>query len=617
MGFQPCRLIAYHSIARRMTLIEGIFCKVRHFIEYFFCHFGGNAVFHTARHFIADAVNEIFPFLRHNRGFFLTHGTAHQVASSQTVSSQITHNLHNLFLIDDTAVSIFQNRLQSRMGILNIVFVVFPFDILGNKIHGTRTIEGNPRNQILQAGRLQFPHELLHATTFQLEHAFRFPLADELIHRRVIIRQMFHIQFHAVDTFHFLHSVLDNRQSSQPQKVHFQKPQFFQQCHGVLGIDLPVIGTEGHIFHNRFPTNDNPCRMGGRMSWQTFQTHGHINQMVGIFFVFISLFQVGVHLQGFFDGDAQFCGNHFGNPVHIGVRHCQCTTHVFDGSPCRQGTECDNLCHMILAILGNDIINNFLSAFITEVHVNIRHADTFGIQETLKNQVIPQGIDGGNLQAIRNHTAGSGTTSRTYDDAMVFGILDKVPNNEEIIHIAHGFNGMQFVFQSFLPFRFRVRIPHGKPIIAQFPEIFRCCFALRHIESGQFQIMEHKFHIAPLSDFYGIFQGFRHVAEKVIHFFGAFHIKLSALIPHTVFILHSFPSLDTQEDIVRHCVLFINIMAVIGGNEGNPRFLGHTNQCLVDTFLFCHAVILQFQEKIAFAENFFIFQSGFLGVVIG
>ena len=64
------------------------------------------------------------------------------------------------------------------------------------------------------------------------------------------------------------------------------------------------------------------------------------------------------------------------------------------------------------------------------------------------------------------------------------------------------------------------------------------------------------------------------------------------------------------------CVFFINIMAVIGGNEGDARFGAHFHQRLIDHLLFPHAMILQFQKEIAFAENFQIFQSRFLGLIV-
>ena len=379
MGLQPCGLIADHRIAGGVALIERIFCEICHFIENVLRRFRRDTIFHTAGHFIAVAVDEFLSLLGHDVCLFLTHGTAHQVASAKAVARQVPHDLHDLFLIHDTAIGIVQDRFQLRVGILHVAAGVFPFDIFGDKVHGPGAVQGDTGDQILQAAGLQLLHKLLHAAAFQLEHAFRFPLADHIINRRVIFRKIIHIQLHAVDTLNFLHRRLDDRQGAQAQEVHFQKPQFFQQGHGVLGIDLPIVGGKGHIFHNRLPTNDNARRMGGRMAGQAFQTQGGVDEALGVLLLLVGLPQVRVHFQRFFDGDAQFCRYHLGNAVHIRIGHGQSTAHILDGRPCRHGTKGDDLGHVFLAIFSNHIIDDLLPSFVAEVDINIGHADTLGI----------------------------------------------------------------------------------------------------------------------------------------------------------------------------------------------------------------------------------------------
>ena len=193
MRLQPSSLIANHRIAGSMAFIKGIFCKVRHFIKNLFCRFYGNPVFHTAGHLVPIPIDKFFPFLCHHGCLFLAHRTAHQVTSAQTVACQIPHNLHYLLLIHDTAVGVFQNRLQLRMGILHLAACIFPLDIFRDKIHRPGAIKRNPRNHILQAAWLQLSHKLLHAAAFQLEHALCFALANHVIHHRIIFGQLLHV----------------------------------------------------------------------------------------------------------------------------------------------------------------------------------------------------------------------------------------------------------------------------------------------------------------------------------------------------------------------------------------------------------------------------------------
>ena len=51
------------------------------------------------------SVNEILAFLFHDRCLLFRHGSSNQVTPAHGISGQIPHDLHNLFLVDDTAVS--------------------------------------------------------------------------------------------------------------------------------------------------------------------------------------------------------------------------------------------------------------------------------------------------------------------------------------------------------------------------------------------------------------------------------------------------------------------------------------------------------------------------------
>jgi hypothetical protein len=43
---------------------------------------------------------------------------------------------------------------------------------------------------------------------------------------------------------------------------------------------------------------------------------------------------------------------------------------------------------MVIPIFGDHIIDHFLTALITEVDIDIRHADTVGVEKTLKEKPI-------------------------------------------------------------------------------------------------------------------------------------------------------------------------------------------------------------------------------------
>ena len=52
------------------------------------------------------------------------------------------------------------------------------------------------------------------------------------------------------------------------------------------------------------------------------------------------------------------------------------------------------------------------------------------------------------LQSIGNNASRCGTSARSHHDTVLLGIIDKIPNNQEIIHIAHGLDDIQFIVEA-------------------------------------------------------------------------------------------------------------------------------------------------------------------------
>ena len=185
--------------------------------------------------------------------------------------------------------------------------------------------------------------------------------------------------------------------------------------------------------------------------------------------------------------------------------------------------------------------------------------------------------------------------------------MDKVPDNQEIIHVAHIFDHAQLIGQA---------IPHGTVIVrvalcqsvkAELIQIFPGGIALRHIVFGKLGNAEFNLHITALRDFSCIFQCLFRIRKKRFHFLRGFHIILTALVAHLVLVRQLLASLDTEQDIMRLHVLRIGIMTVIGGYQRDLKLLTHTQQRLIDGLLFRNAVILQLQEIISFAKDCLIF----------
>ena len=205
-----------------MGLVERIFGKIGHIVVDFIGNLLGNTIADTsgnALFFIT--INKVLALLGHNGGLFLGHCTAYQIASTQRIAAQIPDDLHNLLLIYDTAVGRLQNRFELRTVIGDLVGMVFALDILGDKVHRARTVQGNTGDDILKALWLQLLHERFHTRTLKLEHALTDTLSDHVKHLRIVIIDRIHINVESGALLDISHGILDHGQGTQSQKVHF------------------------------------------------------------------------------------------------------------------------------------------------------------------------------------------------------------------------------------------------------------------------------------------------------------------------------------------------------------------------------------------------------------
>ena len=120
--------------------------------------------------------------------------------------------------------------------------------------------------------------------------------------------------------------------------------------------------------------------------------------------------------------------------------------------------------------------------------------------------------------------------------------------------------------------------------------------------------------MAALGNLVGVLQGFQCIWEKGCHFPFGFHVVLAAFVAHTVCVGELLACLEAEKDVVRVSVFFIGVVDVVGGYQVDSGLLVHAEKLLVYVLLFRDPVILKFQKKVAFAEDFLVTEGGFPGV---
>ena len=248
-----------------------------------------------------------------------------------------------------------------------------------------------------------------------------------------------------------------------------------------------------------------------------------------------------------------------------------------------------------------------LAALVAEVHVDIGHAHPLGIEEALKGEVVLNGVQLGDVQAV-GHDAGRAAAAPGADhDAAVLGELHKVPDDEEVIHIPHLGNDPQLVLQPLPGYGVGGGIALGEALLHQLAQQGIAGFPLGHGKVRQVHGVEVKVHPAAHGDVVGALHRVLVAGEEAQHLLLTLDVELVGLHAHTVGIIQGFARLDAHEHILGFGVLAGEVVAVVGGHQGDARALAHVDDAGDDALFIGNAVILDFQEEIALAEEGFHF----------
>ena len=111
--------------------------------------------------------------------------------------------------------------LQLRAIIGYSHLIILTLQIFGYKVHRAGTVQGNACDNILQVFRLKLLHEALHSRAFQLEHSLCPSGSNRVQHLPVIKINLVYVNRNTKILFHKPYRILNDRQGSKPEKVHF------------------------------------------------------------------------------------------------------------------------------------------------------------------------------------------------------------------------------------------------------------------------------------------------------------------------------------------------------------------------------------------------------------
>ena len=253
---------------------------------------------------------------------------------------------------------------------------------------------------------------------------------------------------------------------------------------------------------------------------------------------------------------------------------------------------------MSVAIFPRDVVDDLLPPFIAEVDIKIRHADALRIEEALKQQIVFQRVNVGDVETVGGEAARSAAASGADHDAVHLGIVNKIPNDEEVVYKPHLLNDAELVFQS------RARLVvclwqffrHTR--IAELPKIRRVIQPVRRNESGHATDSKLNVEIAFFNHICGVGNRVAIVRQGKAHFRLALEVKLIALHAHAIRLVYKTLGLDAEQNILRLGIVGGDIVNVVGDNGFSPDLGGNFTQPRQNLKLFGNVVVLQFDVEI-------------------
>jgi len=298
-------------------------------------------------------------------------------------------------------------------------------------------------------------------------------------------------------------------------------------------------------------------------------------------------------------------GEDFGDGLTQGERLAQNPAGVLDRLLGLDRAVRHDLADPVVAVLLADVADHLAAATLVEVDVEVGHGRAFGVEEALEDQAVRDRVEVGDPHRVGAHRTGTRPASRTDADAVVLGPVDEVRHDQEVAGVAlvddhlllegglfpgvvrhaAGEAGLQSpVHLAHEPGR--LRLPGG------------------HVEArheGAHPLVEGGG--AALGDQQRVVAGLGNLGEQPPHLGRRLEVVAVAVELEPVRGVPVGSRRHAQEHVVGLGVLGVDVVQVVGGHQRQGQVLGQTEQVAADPGLDVQAVVHQFDEIVAGAED--------------
>ena len=264
--------------------------------------------------------------------------------------------------------------------------------------------------------------------------------------------------------------------------------------------------------------DDDACRVSGGVAVQTLQLQADVQELLVLRPAVGGLHELGVFLQRRVQVDLRPLGNELRDGIGLVVGDVKHSGDVADDRARLQGAEGDDLAHLVFPVFVRDVGDHLFAAAMAEVDVEVGHRNSLRVEEALEEEPVLQGVDVRDLEAVGDERPRARAAPGTHRDAILLGVVDEVPHDEEVAGEAHGGDDGKLELQA-LRGLFRHGIePFREPRAGKLGEVRFRGVPRGHFVDGELRPKGRQIHFARLRDLHRVADGVGKLREYGGHF---------------------------------------------------------------------------------------------------
>ena len=268
------------------------------------------------------------------------------------------------------------------------------------------------------------------------------------------------------------------------------------------------------------------------------------------------------------------------------------------------------------AIFCGHISNDFTTATIIEVDIDIWQRNTFRVQEALKNQSVLNWVKIRDSHRPGNYRPSCRSTTGPNSNAIVSSPGDEVGDYKEVTGKTHSNNNFDLKLGLVLvSLRNLSGETLGQPNLNLLGKPTCLGFTFRNRKSWhQLSLFEGDFRT--FRDQQGVVASFGMIGEESAHFGSRLHKKLLRVELEPFGIVKGGRRLQAKQCLLRFRIGCMSVVQVISSQKWNRELAGNLKQLRGGSALDANAVLHQFDEIVSLAKNLLHLPGNALGFVI-